>query len=48
MNPAFSHFRNMAVSIGICANNQSWLMPSKQARMSPSKSIAAHASGLRH
>ena len=36
-HPAFSHFRNMAVSIGIGARNQSWLIPSKQARLSPSK-----------
>ena len=37
MNPAFSHFRRMALSIGTWASNQSWLIRSKHDLMSPSK-----------
>ena len=33
MNPAFSHFRSMAVSIEIYASNQSWLIPSKRCQL---------------
>src|SRR3990170_1927068 len=36
MYPAFSHLHKIAFSIGMFANNHSWLILSKQARISPS------------
>src|SRR5258707_9915499 len=43
MYPAFSHLLSMALSIGIWAKSQSWLISSKQARISPSRTHCGDA-----
>lgn len=47
INPAFSHFCRIVVSIGICVRNQSWLIRLKHDVMSPSSIHLAAARLLR-